>query len=93
MADPREGEGKPADTASSADRRRPGRIDFQDSPLLPLLREQPQAKAPETCSDNTDRISEHDGSDELAAARGIGLGTVIGAVLWAGIAAAFWLLI
>ena len=93
MTDPREGEGKPADTASFVDRRRPGRIEFQDFPLLPLLRQQSQAKAPETCPDNTDRISEHDGSDELAAARGIGLGMVIGAALWAGIAAAFWLLI
>ena len=93
MTDPREGEGNPADTASFVDRRRPGRIKFQDFPLLPLLREQSQAKAFETCPNNNDKISEHDGTDELAAARGIGLGVAIGAELCAGIAAAFWLLI
>lgn len=74
---------EPGDTAASPERRRPGRVENVNPALIPLLRE-------ETVRD--DAVLERAG-DDLDPARGIGVGIVLGVLLWAALAfALYWLL-
>lgn len=63
-----------------AERRRPGRPEAVNPALIPLLRRESLLK---------DVLAQRDG-DDLGAARGIGLSTAIGLVLWIAAAALGW---
>ncbi len=58
--------------SGAQDRRRPGRLEQISADLIPLLR--------------TETARYVDGSDDLAPARGIAVGLLLSALLWAGLA-------
>jgi len=77
---------EPSRTAQSndttaADRRRPGRLGDVNPALIPLLRQKDLIEA---------ALAQRD-CDDLAGAKGIAIGALIGAVLWAGLLALAWL--
>lgn len=87
-----EKEVQPADTVVLSDRRRPGRIDFQNPHLLHLLRSGSSSdEAPPEL--DASFFAEHSkrGGNSLSAARGILIGCAISASLWvaAGLAIHF----
>ena len=62
--------------APNKDRRRPGRVENVNPALLPLLR---QDRLLEDAAVQRD-------DDDLAPARGIGIGVLLGVLLWGGVA-------
>jgi len=81
-----------AETVVLTDRRRPGRVDYQNPHLLPLLRHGSGSdeELPELDASFFAEHSER-GGDSLSAARGILIGCAISASLWvaAGLAIHF----
>jgi hypothetical protein len=69
-----------------ANRRRQGRMDYQNTHLIALLRGQSLDIDPAEAEANPKALS----VDDLAPARGITLGVSIGTAMWAGIALAVW---
>jgi hypothetical protein len=72
-----------------ADRRRPGRVDYQHEQLLALLRDQPTKTNPAPAEAAVPRVR---WTDDLSPARGILVGVPIGAAIWAAIVFAIWCL-
>jgi hypothetical protein len=81
-------------SATVTDRRRPGRVDYLNPHLVALLQGRHQARLPE--NPGVGRGIIHDAGDTsddpLAPARGIGIGVVVSAVIWAALATALWML-
>jgi hypothetical protein len=64
-----------------ADRRRPGRTDYQNSHLIAVLRDQPTISNPATAE--VDAVPTVLSVDDLALARGILIGLPIATAMWA----------
>jgi hypothetical protein len=79
---------RPPLDATLTDRRRSGRMDFRNARLIALLRGRPllvdAAKAKVEAAPKTLLV------DDLDPARGIGVGVLIGAAIWAAIIFAVW---
>jgi hypothetical protein len=78
----------PVDTGTLTDRRRPGRVDFQNPHLVGLLRDSdrvPPAELPAETEFDAD-----EDEDPLRPARGILLGMVIASGMWMAGAVALW---
>jgi hypothetical protein len=88
LADPTE-ENCPLPDATLADRRRPGRADYENTHLIALLRDQPTIAPPTTAE--VDAVPKVRWIDDLSTARGILIGAPIGAAIWAMILVAIWL--
>ena len=86
MADPTEDDRLPPD-ATLTDRRRPGRVDYQDAQLIALLRDQPTKTNPASAEDAVPKVR---WTDDLSPARGILIAVPIGAAVWAVIVLAIW---
>lgn len=69
------------------DRRRPGRVDYQDAQLIALLRGEPTNTNPVTAE--VEAVPNGRRTDDLSLARGILIAVPIGAAMWAAICA-FW---
>ena len=82
-------DGRPPLDVTAMDRRRPGRVDYQDAQLLALLRDQPTITNPATAE--VDAYPEVVAND-LSPARGILLGLPIGAAMWAVISVIWYFL-
>jgi hypothetical protein len=92
-------EPEPETSTTLRDQRRPGRPEFIDPTLIPLLRGQAQPM-PDTLVETAeispgevplDEVSiEPDRRATLSAARGICLGVALGSLIWGSIGAAFW---
>ena len=83
MADPTEDD-RASLAATLADRRRPGRVDYQNAQLIPLLRGDLTHIDPVTAE--MDAVSRMRWVDDLSPARGILVAvliTLIGATIWA----------
>lgn len=88
VADTLEDDRPPLDVTAT-DRRRPGRVDYQDAQLIALLRDQPTITNPATAEVDAD--SEVVAND-LSPARGILIGLPIGAAMWAVICGIWYFL-
>jgi hypothetical protein len=84
VADTLEGD-RPTLDMTVADRRRPGRVDYQDAQLIALLRDQPT-------NANAAAVPRMLSADELSLARGILIGLPVGSAMWAAIVLAIRLL-
>jgi hypothetical protein len=84
------GDGRPPLDATPADRRRPGRVDYQDAQLVALLRGEPTDANPATTE--VDAVPKVQWTDDLSPARGILIAMPIGAAIWAAIVFAIWCL-
>lgn len=84
-------DGRNSDTVATPDRRRPGRVAYTNPHLIELLRK-PSAPSAPAADDKARYLSPRE-ADSLAAARGIGLATVLGALCWAVLAFGLWLLL
>lgn len=74
---------RPHDQSARAERRRPGRMQDVNTTLLPLLRRESLLDSP----------APQRPRDDLAPARGIALGAVVGALMWVGLGlVVFWLI-
>ena len=87
MSEHQTSETPPPQTDVAADRRRPGRVDFDNPHLIDLLRRPDPADAnavpPQTLEEElTHLAADHDG-DPLRAARGLVTGVLISIALWA----------
>ena len=78
---------KPIDTATTVDRRRPGRLEAVSPKLLPLLRAEERAKLP--MLDEVLEISDR----RLDTGPGIALGLGLGALLWTALIVGGWSLV
>jgi hypothetical protein len=87
MAEATEDDRPPLD-ATPTDRRRPGRVDYQDAQLLALLRDHPTIANPATAE--LDAVPKVRWTDDLSPARGILIAIPIGAAMWAVIVFAIW---
>ena len=87
MADAIEDDHLPLDTVLP-DRRRPGRVDYQDAQLVALLRGEPTNTDPATVE--VDAVAKVRWTDDLSLARGILIGVPIGTAMWAGIVLGLW---
>jgi hypothetical protein len=87
VADPTEDD-SPTPDATLTDRRRPGRVDYQDAQLLALLRDQPTKTNP--ASAEVGAVPKVRWTDDLSPARGILIAVPIGAAIWAVIVLAIW---
>jgi hypothetical protein len=95
MADRDTGLAPHEDTATLADRRRPGRVDFQNPNLIDLLRkpgDAPLPAEPEPAVPDAE-FDEMDEGDVLAPSRGLFLGMMLGAGLWVAGGVTAWLLL
>lgn len=81
---------RPPLDATLTDRRRQGRVDYQDAQLIALLRDQPKKTNP--ASAEVDAVPNVRWTDELSLARGILIGVPIGTAIWAIIVFAIWCL-
>jgi hypothetical protein len=85
-------ESEPGTSTTLRDQRRPGRREFADPSLIPILRGQaplvPES-LPETVEAG-DLAVEPDRKITLSAARGICLGVALGSLIWGSIGAGFW---
>jgi hypothetical protein len=79
---------RPPDDATLTDRRRPGRMDFQNARLIALLRG--RSRLTDTAKAKVDAAPKTLLVDDLDPARGIGVGVLIGAAMWAAIMFAVW---
>ena len=82
VADPTEDDRATPD-ATSEDRRRPGRVDYHNSHMIPLLRGEPPNS--DTATAEADAAPKVWWTDDLATARGIVIGVAIGTAVWVGI--------
>jgi hypothetical protein len=85
-------ESEPNTSTTLRDQRRPGRPEFVDPNLIPLMRGEAPLVAdtlPETVEAG-DLVAVPDRKAALNAARGIGLGVGLGTLIWCGIGVAFW---
>lgn len=84
----------PADTGTLTDRRRPGRVDYQNPHLVELLREPDNLPPPAEPADQPaeTEYDAYEDEDPLRPARGILLGMVIASGLWGAGAFALWML-
>jgi hypothetical protein len=80
---------RPPPDVTPADRRRPGRADYENAHLISLLRDQPTIAPPATAE--VDAVPKVRRVDDLSPARGILIGVLIGAAIWAAIVFAIWL--
>jgi hypothetical protein len=83
---------EPETSTTLRDKRRPGRPEFADPTLIPLMRgEAPLVgdTLPEP-AEAGDLAVEPGRRTTLSAARGICLGVALGSLIWGGIGAAFW---
>jgi hypothetical protein len=85
VADATEDDRSPPDVTLT-DRRRPGRVDYQDAQLIALLRGQSLDVEPAKAEANPKALS----VDDLAPARGIIIGVSIGTAMWAVAIFAVW---
>jgi hypothetical protein len=92
-------EPEPESSTTLRDQRRPGRREFADPNLIPLLRGQ-AASIPHTSPtpatlgeavESGDLSLDADRKTTLSAARGICLGAALGALIWGSIGAGFWI--
>ena len=93
MAEIDTGNGSPGATATLTDRRRRGRVDYQNPHLIALLRqpgEDVQPAEPIVQATTQPAVAEVS-PDTLAPARGVFLGILLGACLWVVGALAMWL--
>jgi hypothetical protein len=81
---------RPPLDATLTDRRRPGRVDYQDAQLIALLRDQATTADPTTTE--VDAVLKVRWADDLSPARGVLIGVPIGAAIWAVICA-IWVFI
>lgn len=84
----------PVDTGTLTDRRRPGRVDFQNPHLVELLRDSERVPPPVEPAEELAEagIDAYEDEDPLRPARGILLGIVIASGLWGAGALAVWML-
>ena len=83
MADPTEDDPATPD-ATLEDRRRPGRVDYQNAHMIPLLRgEPPNADTATAEADAASKVWWT--TDDLAVAHGVIIGAALGTAIWAGI--------
>jgi hypothetical protein len=75
---------------AGAERRRPGRVEYANPHLVRLLRH--AAATPITADADAAHRSRR-AADNLAAARGIGVSALLGAMAWAGFLTGVWLLL
>lgn len=72
------------------DRRRPGRVDYNNPDLVALLRD---ASHPAATQDPADSSIVFPSEDALGPARGIALGVVVSGLAWAVIVGSIWILL
>lgn len=84
----------PVDTGTLTDRRRPGRVDFQNPHLVGLLRDADRVPLPaEPAEEPADSgFDAYEDEDPLRPARGVLLGIVIASGMWGAGALAVWML-
>jgi hypothetical protein len=87
VADATEDDRQP-DNATLTDRRRPGRMDFRNARLIALLRG--RSHIIDTAKAKVEAAPKALPVDDLAPARGIVIGVLIGAAMWAAIVFAVW---
>jgi hypothetical protein len=73
-------ESRPAE-AGAAERRRPGRRDYANPHLIALLRH--DQDAPAVDAGHPEAAPDREADSDLAPARGIAVGVILGAALWA----------
>ena len=94
MAESDLGEVSSPENATITDRRRPGRVEYENAHLVDLLRGAGSSGEPSGSADDP-VVSPADSDaydDGLAPARGVLLGSLIGSVAWIVIGLAIWLL-
>ena len=89
MADAAERDRPPLDV-TLADRRRPGRVDYQDARLIALLRDQSLIVDPARAEADAAFPSVLPVDPGEDAAHGTVIGAIIGASMWAGVIFAIW---
>jgi hypothetical protein len=77
----------PKSSAVLEDRRRPGRVDYDNLSLIEMLRQQPASGIAES----TEAVE--DASHCLVPARAIVLAVLISAVMWCALASVVWMLL
>lgn len=81
----------PIDTGTLTDRRRPGRVDYQNQHLVELLRDSDRVPTPELAEQPADsEFDAYEDEDPLRPARGILLGMLIASSMWIAGALALW---
>ena len=81
----------PVDTGTLTDRRRPGRVDYQNQHLVELLRDSDRVPTPELAEQPADsEFDAYEDEDPLRPARGILLGMLIASGMWIAGALALW---
>jgi hypothetical protein len=90
MAERGVGEVSPPETATRTDRRRPGRVDYDNPYLVDLLRHVGTDTQASGAADEPEPAEAN--VDGLAPARGLLLGSLIGAAAWIAIGLTIWLL-
>jgi hypothetical protein len=94
MVDRTENERPPFEIVRLIDRRRPGRVDYQNPDLVHLLRgEADTATVPDQSVGDLADVETGIEADSLAAARGVGTGTLVGAFIWTIAGLGLWLLL
>jgi hypothetical protein len=85
-------ESEPETSTTLRDKRRPGRREFANPSLIPLLRGQavPVPDVLPELAEAGDVAVEPDRRATLSAARGIFLGVALGSLIWGSIGAGFW---
>jgi hypothetical protein len=94
MRDLTERERKSVAAETTPDRRRPGRLDYDNPHLIALLRRQPNAdQPPPNTAPETGFSDLREGHDRnnLSAAAGIAVAVALSSVAWASVALALWL--
>jgi hypothetical protein len=93
MAERDVGDVSSAETATRADRRRPGRVGYKNPHLVGLLRDAGSEAHASEAADEPEAMAAAEASvDGLAPARGLLLGSLIGSLAWIAIGLAIWLL-
>ncbi len=84
----------PVDTGTLTDRRRPGRVDYENPHLVELLRDSDRVPPPGEPAEELvgSGIDAYEDEDPLRPARGILLGIAIASGLWGAGGLAVWML-
>ena len=94
MVDRTVNERPPLEIVQLSDRRRPGRVDYQNPDLIGLLRRETDAgTVPDRLAGDFADVETGIEEDSLAAARGVGTSMLIGAFLWSIAGLGLWLLL